>query len=105
VSRCHSLADEQIDRVGLVRSKAAKPFGERLRRPILAAGESAHPQPPERPQLIFGVVKASRKFERPCPDRTGTRRTFRLHKRKAKRCIELHSAAQVYTGSRHEAGE
>ena len=78
-SRRHSLAKEQIDRVGLVCSQAAEPLGERQRRPVLATAESAHPQPPERPQLILGVVEASRKFERLCPGRTGTRRPLRLH--------------------------
>ena len=91
----HSIADRPVGWIGLVRSDA-EPLCQRERGPEFCVVDATGPQPPERPQLIVGLVEALGEIERGCPGRPGlARRTPRVHQRPAKRCMQLHQAACV----------
>src|SRR5689334_16459428 len=63
----HSLADQPIVRVGLLRRQSVEPLSQGQSDALLAAADVEGPQAPQRAQLVLGVTEALRNLKGFCP--------------------------------------
>src|SRR6516162_11206520 len=102
----HSIGDQPIGRGGLFGGEIAEPLSKCQCSSIIAAAHSMRPQPPKRPQLIFGIFKTVCDGESACPGRDGlTHGTLGMKQRQAECSLELHFAARDSVRSGGESGE
>jgi len=99
----HSIGDQAIGRVRLFRGETAKSLRMRQRSPVFAAGHPVRPQPPKRPQLIFGIFQTVSDGKGAGPGLAALARGALCVKQRQAQCrLELHFVVQIPIRSRND---